>query len=51
MDARYDMSYTISIEELGELVNWINRFRDITTKICEEKLAELKKSAQVKFGS
>lgn len=51
VDARYDMSYTISIEELGELVNWINRFRDITTKICEEKLAELKKSAQVRFGS
>lgn len=41
VDARYDMDYSITIEELKTLEPLIEKFRMLTIKLCDRKLKEL----------
>ncbi len=47
VDARYDMTYTISARELQTLEGWVVKFEQFVTGLCEKKLSELKRKAQL----
>lgn len=45
IQSRYNIIFSITKEDIGTLIKWVERFRDKTREVCEKKLTNLEQLA------